>query len=80
MSTRRHISSDIKEHIVLLASRYENTEIVANIMEVSVRTVRRVLKLAQETGKVVRKPQRTRPRLLNGLHLAVCILLRYELA
>lgn len=68
---RVYVSRERKELIVSLASRHKTGEI-ANICQVSPRTVQRVLELWRKRGDVVREPHQIgRPRELDDLDLAV---------
>lgn len=77
---RVYISRERKELMVSLADHHSIVEI-ANILQVSRRTVHRVLALWRNEGDVIREPlQMGRPRELNYLDLAVSwiIFLRYQ--
>ena len=68
---RRHIPRSVKEHLVIL-SGYMDSYKVAEVCDVSQRTVNRVKRLALNTGSVVCEPlQPGRPRLLNSLDAMV---------
>ena len=74
--TRRHIHKAIKEQLVVMSEHLESSNI-ARVTGISHRTVNRVIKLKRETGSVVRNPLVIgpgRPRLLNGLDIAVSLL------
>ncbi|KAI0055790.1 Homeodomain-like protein, partial [Artomyces pyxidatus] len=71
MGNRKHIPISIKKQIVCMSAKIANKNKIAYLLDVSPRTVRRVLRLAHTTGSVVRRPiQSGGPRLLNGLHAA----------
>lgn len=48
---------------------------IARLLGVNRKTVNRVIGLAMQTGKVVRTPLVGNPRILNGLHLAVSLII-----
>ena len=70
---RRHIPAVIKELMVSLQVRKGlKKQQVADLLDINVRTVRRVTKLDAETGSVVRQPISKGPRrMLNGIDCAV---------
>jgi hypothetical protein len=69
--TRRHIPKAVKEQLVVMSGNLKSSDI-ARVTHISKRTVDRVLKLKQDTGSVVCIPFALgRPRLLNGLDMAV---------
>ena len=73
LGKRRHIPTAIKDLMVTLHVRkgFKKKQ-VADLLDVGVRTVRRVLKLEAETGLVIREPISKGPRrLLNGIDCAV---------
>ncbi|OCH91723.1 hypothetical protein OBBRIDRAFT_791950 [Obba rivulosa] len=68
--TRRYIPEDVKEQIVTLSTQIRERKTVARLLDVSPRTVSRVLRLARTTGKVVRKPEVAgRRRILGEEHV-----------
>ncbi|KAJ2911978.1 hypothetical protein MD484_g8431, partial [Candolleomyces efflorescens] len=70
MPNRRHIHKAVKEQLVVMSGNMKPSAI-EKATSVSKRTVNRILKLARETGDVVRSPlQQGRPRVLNALHVA----------
>jgi len=75
LGNRRHIPIAIKELMVTLqTTKGLKKKEVAELLDVNVRTVRRVTKLEAETGSVVREPLVKGPRrLLNGIDCAVCV-------
>lgn len=70
---RRHIPIPIKELMVTLQVRKGlKKKQIADLLDVNVRTVRRVTKLEATTGSVVREPISKGPRrVLNGIDCAV---------
>ena len=70
--TRRHIHEAVKEQLVVMAGHLKSSDI-SRVTGISHRTVNRVIKLKRDTGSVVAcNPLVTgRPRLLNGLDIAV---------
>lgn len=69
---KRALHPVIKELIIQLSLRLGNAAI-AETLEISERTVRRVKALVYKTGSVVKIPvERGRPRMLSALHCAVC--------
>lgn len=71
MGNYRYISADTKRIMVELSGSHRFCEI-AKLLNVHRKTVSRVVHLATDTGKVVRKPVVPGgPRKLNGLHLSV---------
>ena len=74
--TRRHIHKAVKEQLVVMSGHLQSSNI-SQVTGISHRTVNRVIKLQRETGSVVHKPLVIgpgRPRLLNGLDVAVSLL------
>ena len=73
LGNRRHIPIAIKELMVTLQARKGmKKKQVAELLDVSTRTVRRVTKLEAETRSVVREAFAKGPRrLLNGIDCAV---------
>jgi hypothetical protein len=68
---RQYIPSTTKQIMVDMRRR-KRPSAIAEDLACNPRTVQRVVKLARETGDVVRKPLVVgRPRVLNGVHLAV---------
>lgn len=73
LGNRRHIPIAIKELMITLQTvKGLKKKQVAELLDVDVRTVRRVTKLEAETGSVVREPLVKGPRrMLNGIDCAV---------
>ena len=73
LGNRRHIPVAIKELMVTLqTTKGLKKKEVADLLDVNIRTVRRVTKLEAESGSVVRVPLVKGPRrLLNGIDCAV---------
>lgn len=72
---RRHIHPEIKKKMVELSVTHTQGHI-ARLLGVDRKTVNRVINIATRTGKVVQIPPVCgRPRILNGLQLAVSFLI-----
>ena len=73
LGNRRHIPTAIKELMITLqTTKGLKKKQVAHLLDVNVRTVRRITKLEAETGSVVREPVLKGPRrMLNGIDCAV---------
>ena len=73
---RPYIHPSVKKVIFSMSSTLPSSEI-ARLVGVHKRTVNRVVRLATETGSVIREPlQAGRPRTLTGLDIAVGYLSR----
>lgn len=73
MGHYQYIPIETKQTIVELSTRLKFCDI-AKLLNVDRKTVSRVVHLATETGKVVRKPVVPGgPRKLNSLHLLVSV-------
>ncbi|KDQ06622.1 hypothetical protein BOTBODRAFT_97430, partial [Botryobasidium botryosum FD-172 SS1] len=65
---RRHIPVPIKQQIISLSGKIDDKRTIVHLLDISLYTVYRVLRLAYRTGSVTCKPlQAGRPRVLNGV-------------
>ena len=69
---RRFIHPEQKRLICIMSAHLKNSDI-AEVTEISERTIQRTLATWQQTGQVTRKPlQDGRPRILTSLEVSVC--------
>ncbi|KZP22976.1 hypothetical protein FIBSPDRAFT_667424, partial [Athelia psychrophila] len=67
---RRHIERSVKESIIVLSTHLKQSHI-SRMLNVSTRTIRRLVLLSRRTGSIVAEPlRRGRLRVLNALDVA----------
>ena len=79
LSNYRYIPPEQKQLLVTMHIRGTSITNIEKSTGINARTIRRVLKLWKDTGRVIRQPlEPGRPRVLNSLEVEVCTLLRHQ--